>query len=267
LLVAPLVTVAAFTALAARAEAVETGQVLEDQRLKQLDGTLAPLFDRAPVTVVLFFRTQHERSLEALKGIAVSQAQLAGKPVRWVGVVPGDTVLAEAKADVAASGAKLTVLVDEADALYSKLGIRMHPGIGIFDKGRKLVVYEPFHSVDYVVILTARIRRVLGEIGDAELAVAVAPPQSTMPGDDVGGVAKRHVSFGRKLLAGKAYAAAHENARKAVAQSPSAAAWTLEGDIFAAEGKLADAAKAYDAALALEPAFAAALAGKQACSR
>jgi tetratricopeptide (TPR) repeat protein len=143
----------------------------------------------------------------------------------------------------------------------------MHPGIAIVDRSRTLAAYEPFQQLDYCPVVVARLRRALGEITDAEVAKALAPATSALPGDDPGGVAKRHLSFGRKLLAAKAYALAHDNARKAAAIAPSAAAWTLEGEIFAAEGKCADAAKAFDAALTLAPGDPAATNGKQGCKR
>jgi len=266
---APVAILAAAVSVAARAEAVETGQVVPEVTLRQLDGGTAPLVDRtAGATAIVFFRVEQERSLETLKLMARCQPQLAGKPVRWVGLVPGDTLPADARGAVEASGMKLPVLVDESDAVYAKLGIRMHPGIGVVDRGRRLVAYEPFHEVDYCGIVVARVRRVLGEISDAEVASALAPPTSQLPGgDDRAGIASRHVSFGRKLLAAKAYAPAHESARKAVGLAPSPAAWALEGQIFAAEGKCAEALKAFDSALALDPKDAAAAQGKQGCGR
>jgi tetratricopeptide (TPR) repeat protein len=182
-------------------------------------------------------------------------------------VVPGDTAPADAREAVGGSGMKLAVLLDEADALYARLGIRMHPGIAIVDRTKTLVAYEPFQQIDYCGTVLARLRRALGELSDADVAKALAPADSALPGADSSGVAKRHLTFGRKLLAAKAYALAHENARKAASLAPSAAAWTLEGDIFAAEGKCGEAAKAFDAALSLAPGDPAATAGKQGCRR
>ena len=266
---APVAILAAAAAVAARAEAVETGQVVPEVTLRQIDGGTAPLVDRtAGATAVIFFKAQQERSLDTLKIMARCQPQLAGRSVRWVGVVPDDTSTADARGAVEASGMTLPVLVDEGDTVYAKLGVRMHPGIAIVDRGRRLVAYEPFHEVDYCGIVVARLRRVLGEISDAEVAKAIAPPTSPLPGgDDRSGVATRHVSFGKKLLAAKAYAQAHENARKAMGIAPSAAAWTLEGQIFAAEGKCVEALKAFDSALTLDPKDADAADGKQGCKR
>lgn len=252
-------------ALVGRAAAAETGQVLDEMKLRQLDGSAVPLFERgASATVLVFFRPDHERSAEALRVVAKTQDALAGKPVRWVGVAPGGIQAADGAAALAAAP-KLTVLVDEGDALYSRLGIRTHPALIFVDRSRRVIAFEPFHPIDFGDIVRARVQRALGEITDAEVGKALAPERSQMPGEDPLGVASRHVRFGRKLLHGKAFAAAHENARKSMAIAPTAAAWALEGEIFAAEGKCAEAETAFASALKLDPREPAALAGRGTC--
>lgn len=255
-------------AFAAEAAAYETGKPVPDAVLRVVGGGTAPVLDRATaVNVLVFFRSPHERSDETLKMLARCQPALAGKPVRFVGLVPADSADA-ARAAVAASGAKLPVLVDDGDAVYATLGVRLHPGIAIADRTRTVVAFEPFHNVDFCEIVTARIRRALGEIGDAEVQAVLAPRGSALPGgDDRGGVSHRHVAFGRKLLAAKAYGPAHDEVRKALQAAPSGEAWRLEGEIFAAEGKCPEAVKAFDSALALDPKDAAASQGRSGCAR
>jgi hypothetical protein len=253
---------------AARAEGVETGQVLAEATLRRIDGGSAPLIERSSgATALVFFKPGQERSLETLRVMAGCQPGLAGRAVRWVGIVPGDADPAGAREAVEASGARLTVLADEGDALYARLGMRMHPAVAVVDRARRLVAFEPFHQTDYCGIVTARLRRALGEISDEEVARVLAPPPSALPGGDPAEVARRHLSLGRKLLAARAYSQAHENARKALGLAPLPAAWTLEGRIFAAEGRCADAAAAFDAALRMDPRDAEAAAGKQGCGR
>lgn len=254
-------------ALVGQAAAAETGVILDEMKLRRADGAAAALFERgASATVLVFFRPGHERSAEALRAVAATQAALADKPVRWVGVAPGGSTAADAEAALAVAP-RLTVLVDEGDALYARVAIRTHPAILFLDRSRRVLAFEPFHPIDFADILRARVRRALGEIGDAEVAQALEPKKSEMPGEDPAGVASRHVSFGRKLLRAKAFAAAHESARKSMAIAPTAAAWALEGEIFAAEGKCGEAESAFASALKLDPADAAALAGRGACAR
>jgi hypothetical protein len=260
----PIAVVAVAAAAGARAQAGETGQVLPDVSLTSVDGGTAPLVDgSSTATAILFFRAGQERSEETLKMLAGCEPRLAGKPARIVGVVPADSAEG-AKAALASSKAKLTVLVDPGDTVYAAAGVRTHPAVVVVDRARRVVAFEPYHQVGYCDAVVARVRHALGEIDDAEVARALAPPPSALPEDSTG-VARRHVSLGRKLLATKAYAQAHDNARKAIALAPSADAWRLEGDVFAAEGRCAEATRAFDSALALDPKDAAAMAARQAC--
>jgi hypothetical protein len=249
------------------AAAAERASTLEDVRLRLLEGGTAPLVEKgSAATVLLFFRPGQDRSIEALRAIGECRAGLAGKPVRLAGIVSDRDAPEEVRSALAAAGARLPVLLDEGDALYARLAVRTHPAIFVVDEGRRVVAHESFHPVGLCDVVRARVRFLLGEITEAELARALVPAESQMPGDDPIGVAARHVKFGRKLLAARSFAPAHENARRSLALAPSAAAWTLEGEIFAAEGKCADAVRAFDAALALDPADAAAAAGRRGCA-
>jgi tetratricopeptide (TPR) repeat protein len=260
----PVAVLAAIAASGARAQAGETGQVLPDVSLTRVDGGTAPLVDgAAAATALVFFRAGQERSEETLRMLAGCESRLAGKPARIVGVVPADSAEG-AKAALAASKAKLTVLVDPGDVVYAAAGVRTHPVVVVVDRARRVLAFEPYHQVGYCDAVVARVRRALGEIGDAEVAQALAPAPSALP-EEPGGVARRHVSLGRKLLDAKVYAPAHDNARKAIAVAPTADAWRLEGDIFAAEGRCGEADRAFDAALALDPNDAAAAKARQAC--
>lgn len=258
---------AAVGAAAAPPERVETGRVLPEVTLALAEGGSAPLVERSSVaTAIVFFRGEHERSEATLRMLAECQPRLAGKPVRFAGVVPSDGA-AGALAAVRASGARLPILLDAGDAVYAAAGVRTHPAVAIVDRARRVVAFEPFHQVGFCERIVVRLRGALGELGDAEAARALAPAASLLPGDDPAAVARRHLSFGRKLLAGKAYAQAHESARRALALAPSAEAWRLEGEIFAAERRCPDALRAFDAALALDPRDGSAAAARQACGR
>jgi len=245
----------------------ERGSTVEDVRLGLLDGGTAPLLEKgSAASVLLFFRPGQDRSVEALRAMGECQAAFAGKPARFVGIVSDQEPVAEVRAALASAGAKLPVLIDVGDALYARLAVRTHPAIFIVDRARRIAAHETYHQVGLCDIVKAHVRRLLGEITDADLAKTLAPAQSQLPGDDPLGVAARHVKLGRKLLATGSVALAHQNARKSLEIAPSAAAWALEGEAFAAEGKCAEAVRAFDAALKLDAANPAALAGRKACA-
>ena len=81
--------------------------------------------------MIIFFRTDQDRSLDALRQAAACQKALEGKSVHWVGLVSGSASLPEVRKVAAAAGILFPVLVDEGDQLYERLQIRLHPAIAI----------------------------------------------------------------------------------------------------------------------------------------
>jgi peroxiredoxin len=251
----------------ARAESDPVIRVIPDVALPTVDGRPARVVDgTAALTALVFFRAGQERSTETLRTLASCHPRLGKEPVRLLGVVPKDSA-GEATALVKASGLDLPVVVDADDQLYAAAGVRLHPAIVLVDRTRTVVAYEPFHQVDYCDVVVARVQRAVGKIGDAEVARVVSPAATKLPGAAPGEVAHRHVALARRLLGSRSYQLAHQNARKALFIAPSAEAWRVEGEIFAAERRCPDALRAFENALVLDPKDAAASAGRQACAR
>lgn len=245
---------------------VELGGVVDNAELPTLDGGRAPLLSRkALANVLVFFRPDQEHSVATLRQLVDCEKKFEGKPVRWVAVVSDSYPSDQVKSVVQDTGIKMPVVRDEGDALYGKLGVRLHPVVGIVDSHQKLVAYEPFHKIDYCALVSARIQYVLGEINDQQLQAVLSPPRATQGGDDQ--VARRHVKMGEMMLKSGNLASAEDNARKALAKDARfAGAHALLGNALAGQGKCADAAKAFDDALKLDPANAAATAGKAKCA-
>ncbi len=262
----PVLLAAMGWSLAAPAAPADIGRVIEDAKLRQMDGKMVQLFERgANATVLVFFRPAQERSADALVAVGRCREMLAGKAVRWLVVAPSDSDIAEVEAALSSAKLNVTTVIDEGDALYGAAGVRTLPAILVLDKEHRLAAYEGHHPVGYADVLRTRIRRAMGEISDEEASSEITPAKSPMPGDNPLDVAGRHVKFGRKLLEAKVYAKAHQSARKSLEIGPSAAAWALEGQIFSAEGKCADAARSFDAALAMDPKNAIALEERGRC--
>ncbi|BDG10299.1 hypothetical protein AMPC_34120 [Anaeromyxobacter paludicola] len=245
---------------------VDLGGTVENAELPTLDGGRAPLLaKKALANVLVFFRPDQEHSVSTLRQLVDCEKRFESKPVHWVAVVSDTYPPDEVRAVVKDAGVKMPVVRDVGDALYGKLGIRLHPVVGIVDAKQKLVAYEPFHKIDYCALVTARIQFVLGEIDAQQLQAVLAPPRATQGGDDQ--VARRHVKMGEMMLKSGNTASAEENARKALEKDPAlASAHALLGGALAGQGKCAEAAKAFDEALKLEPQNAAATAGKQRCA-
>jgi len=245
----------------------EPGTAIENVELKTIaGGRERVLSTKMKANLLVFIRTGQERSADALLQLAACEKLFAGKPVRWVGVVSSTEDPAAVKAMVEKSGVVMPVVVDPDDALYGALGIRLHPMVAFADAKLRLQAVEMYRQIDYCEIIKGRIRLMIGEIDQAAFEAIVNPPKSTMPGDDPRDVAKRDVNLGRRQLKIKQYEKAVLSANKALEKAPIASAFSLLGDVAAAQGDCAKALRHYDQALKLDAKDPGALAGKAACA-
>jgi tetratricopeptide (TPR) repeat protein len=266
-----LLATAAAAGGAARAVAevsgrVEPGDAVADAELRTLGGGKEHLLrPGVPANVVVFFRPGQERSLDALREVADCEKEFAQKPVRWVGVVSDAWPAEQVQALVRDAGVRMPVLVDAGDAVYGRLGVRLHPVILIVDGKGRLAAFEPFRQINFCERVRIRVKRLLGEATDADVARVDAPERSETHSD--AGVARRHLNYARSLLRVKQYDRALEEVGKALAAAPSAAGHALRGRILAEQGDCAKAVEAFDAALKLDPADAEARDGRARCGR
>jgi len=244
---------------------VAVGDTLENPELPTLAGGHETLLSaQAQANVFVFFRPQQENSLLALKALSECERQLSGKPVHWVAVVSSSWSAQEVKASVAAAGSRMPVLIDQGDALYGRLGVRLYPAVGIANGKLQLVAYEPFQKINYCDRLRGQVRYALGEIGKAELAQADAPDRALMPNEMKGAVANRHVRMGEAYLGMEQPEKAAAEARAILEQEPRfAPAHVLLGDALSAQGKCEEAKVAYQAAVKLSPQLLAAVQQKK----
>lgn len=136
----------------------------------------AHVFASEKATVLVFFRPGQARSVEALRELGRCRASLDGRSLRWLGVVPENAAPDAVASALRDAGLSVPVLLDAGDALYGSLGLSLHPVVVIADGSRRLAAFEPFRSVDFCAVVSARVRRALGEISDAEVEAALAPP-------------------------------------------------------------------------------------------
>jgi tetratricopeptide (TPR) repeat protein len=244
----------------------EVGTPVDNLEMRTLAGGKEKLLAaRAKANVVIFFRPNQERSVDALRQMGRCEKDFTGKPVRWVGVVSSTEAAEDVKATVRDAGIGFPVLVDENDALYDKLGVRLHPMVVVVDAKAKVAAFEMYRQIDYCDIIKGRIRLVLGEIDTAQMDKILNPEKSGLPGDDLPKKAMRDVNLGRKLLDLDLADKAIEKAKRALEIAPVPAAWTLMGDAFAKKGDCGEAARAYDEARKLDPKDAKAAAGPTGC--
>jgi len=231
----------------------EVGGHLEPVELPVLTGGKAPLVAPSKVNIFLFFRADQDRSIQAIRQLALLEKELGGKAVRFVLVASGSTAPADVKAALAQAGASLTVLLDPGDKLYDALQVRMHPVAGIVDRKGVLQAMEPYRQVEFGDVMRARIRFALGEIDRAALDAALDPAAAPMPGDDPVAKAMRDVKMARKLIEFGQLEAAVKQAQKALEQAPVPEAFPLLSLAYARLGKCSDARRMLDQAQAALP--------------
>ncbi len=241
----------------------QLGTIVEDAEMPTLAGGTDHLFNHATANVFIFFRPGQDFSRLALKELAAVQKELAGKSIRWVGIVSDRAAKEDVQAMVKESGISMPVLIDVGDVFYGKLGVAQEPVTVLFDQQHKLVAYQSFTKVNYAAVVTARVRYLLKEIGDAELAAVLNPPAALTDSDEA--AARRRLKLATMLFQAKSYPKALENVDASIAENPSAAAYALRGDILAAQGNCPEAAMAYGQALKLDPQSAGALQGMKGC--
>jgi len=247
---------------------VAVGDALENVTLRTLDGGTAELLSRKHAgNVFVFFRPGQDHSADALADLVAVQRELSARPLRFVGVVSDSWPVEEVRETVRQAGVDWPILVDAGDALYGKLGVRLHPVLGVADKRLRLFAYEHFRQINFREIVLARLKLLLGDIDQAGMDRAIDPPRGTLPGDDPRDVARRHVNLARQLWKRGNADKALEFCRRSLEVAPLADAWALQGEVLAATGRCPQALAAFDAALKIEPAHAVSKKGRQACAR
>jgi len=245
------------------------GDVLDNAELPTLDGGKhAYLSKKHLANVFIFFRPNQDHSLETLRAMAKCEKEFAAKPVHFVAIVSASWDAEEVRAVVRESGIAMPVLVDQDDQLYGRLGVRLHPAIGVANEKLELLAYEPFHKINYCDRIRGKIRYALHEIDLAEVYKTEHPPKALFPNEIPGAVEHRHVRMGENFLRAKQYDRAVAEATHVLDKNPAyAPAHALLGDALAAQGRCADAARSWEQARKLDPkAGSAAEARVSACS-
>jgi len=253
---APL-RVAAFVlalTLPARALAfsIGVGTPISDDDMPVLGGGHHHLLGATRASVFVFVRTGQDHSLDVLQRLARIEKELADKPVHFAAIVSDQEPVEDVHELVRASGIRMTVLVDKADALYGKLGVALHPVVGVADAQHRLTAYEHFRKINMEARVRAQVLGVLGEMTPLEVANVLTPPASPV---EAGAAVKARwdARLARKLLVAKKVGEAIDLARKAVAKAPELAdAHAVLGEALTAKGDCDAGARELEAARRLE---------------
>jgi tetratricopeptide (TPR) repeat protein len=231
---------------------VEIGDTITNVEMRTLEGGSHPLLGDERANVFLFFRPDQEHSREVLNEVAHLERELRKKSVRWVAIVSDRYTREIVEELVEAAELDLPVLVDVDDSLVGKLGVPLHPVVGITDQTHVLKVYQYFTKINFIGILRAHILHTLGEISEAELAETLDPPRAEQGGK--ASAAKRNLKLARMLFKAGNLEKALETITKSLDYDPGQAeAHALVGAVLAAQGDCPGALVAFDRALSLDP--------------
>ena len=248
----------------ARAEVV-LGMRLEPVSLPSASGGKQPAIAPGKVNVLVFFKPGQAHSMTGLAQVARVQKGLRSRPVVWAAIASDRFSAAEVAAAAQAAGFTGAALLDPSDELYGKLEVRIHPVVIVVSTGRAVVASQPFTKLNFEQLVRARVLNALGELDDAQLQRVLNPPPALQGGE--ANVARRYLKMGERLLSAGDLPHALDAAHKSLDHDPTlAAAHALLGNVLAAQGKCADAAKSFAAALAIDPKDPSAQDGKKRCS-
>ncbi|MCK5511804.1 MAG: redoxin domain-containing protein [Thermodesulfovibrionia bacterium] len=160
----------------AYAISVALGGNAPDFSLKTAEGKTISLGEyKNKVVVLIYWRTDQERSLLALKDGQHIFNTYRNKGVQVLGLTAESEHLEAIKKVYVDYEIEFPILLDPDRQVYGDYGIRVYPSTVIIDKKGKIAYDVPGHAVTYKDAVEGYIRYILGEIGDAELQEIVSP--------------------------------------------------------------------------------------------
>jgi tetratricopeptide (TPR) repeat protein len=150
-------------------------------------------------TVLCFLEVSQGRSVDALKDLVRMQSRPEAKDVAFVGIIPGNDNLAEAKRLVAEFKVGFPVLVDEGQKLYGEYGLYILPSTAIVGKDGKLVFEQAGHMRDYDAAVGGRLKVLAGLMKEDDYRKSMTPIESA-PRSREEGEADKEVALGNTLL-------------------------------------------------------------------
>ncbi|KPK37136.1 MAG: hypothetical protein AMJ69_12470 [Gammaproteobacteria bacterium SG8_47] len=244
---------------------VAVGERLPEADLTKLEDGTAPYIGGAKANVFVFFRLDQENSVLALRQLQEAKQRLGERSVHWALIVADSYPLESIKDFVKELGTDMTVLLDHDNELYGRLGVILHPVIGVADAEHVLQAYVPFRKLNLEVRVEAHVKRVLGEINDEQLEAILNPPPIKLGGN--GTVAKRNLRMGQMFLKMKKYDAALQAAAKSMDLDPELAGpYGLKAAAYAEQGDCSQALPALRRALELDAEEPLAKAAAERCS-
>ncbi len=229
------------------------GTLVRDVELASLKGSVEHLLSDGQAAVIVFFKPGQDHSRAVLPQIARLEKEFASKPVRWVGVVSDRIPAPAAAVVVAGAGLQMPVLIDRGDAIYARFGVVQAPAVSFVDREHRVAAFQTFARVNFEEVLRARTRRLLGEITDLDLDLALNPPPARTWSTNA--AAQARLRLAERLYRSGRTNLALQGVKTSLSEDPaSVPAHILLGQILSALGRNEEASQEFAAALKLDPA-------------
>jgi len=239
---------------AGQALALAKGEAAPDFSATSLDGQPFSLSaQRGKVVVMIYWRTDQDRSLAALKDLTAVFSELGhAAELQAVTVIPDNDDQARARTLLKDNHLQLPVVRDIDRNIYSGYQIRVFPTTMIIDQEGKLTYDIPSHPPDFRNLLHAYLGRTLGVLDEAGMQALLAPKPLTE--DPASVEAKRRYQLALKFADTGMLELATDSVVKALEAKPDLVeAQVLYGFLLLKDDQVDAALKNFKQALAAEP--------------
>lgn len=161
---------------ASDAISISYGGAAPDFTISSVEGKSISLKDyKGKVVVIIFWRTEQERSLLALQDAKDILEKYKSKGMEIISVIEESDNKEEALMIFKNNGIDYPLLIDTERRIYSDYGVRVFPTTVIIDK-QGLIAYDiPSHPLTYKTKLRGYIKKAFGEIDESELEEVLSP--------------------------------------------------------------------------------------------
>ena len=237
----------------AQAITVLLGEKAPNFTLNSIDGETVSLNKyRGSIVIIIYWRTEQERSLTAITDGQDIFRRYKNKGVQVIGMTSDTDRQTELQSIVKNFEINCTILIDSDREVFGDYGIRVYPSTVIIDRNLKLAYDLPGHSLTYKTTLEANLQYMLGEIDEKKLQDILSFHREKVDESTV--LAERRYNFALKFTEAGLYEQAVGEVKKAIeAKSNIAKYHLLLGFLLLATKEGDEASQEFSRAIEIDP--------------
>ena len=176
---------------------LKEGESAPDFKLKSLEGKTYSLSDsKGKVDIILYWRTEQDRSLNALKALKELFENLTKQPVRIL-TITKDPDTAAIKEVQQSLELPFPILRDSREEVYSQFGVFVFPSTAIIDQKGTYRFHYGGYREDYEKEIEGRVKVLLGLMSEGDLKGAKG--QEVVFSTEEQKRARNHINLGKTL--------------------------------------------------------------------